>query len=97
MLEKLIRSIEKIKGSKHESLENLSPYSSTEVKNELSTSAAITFIVISVFWVFLVLFLGKYLWNNTLTNVFTGIKKVTMMQFIGLFILIQIFFPVCLN
>ncbi len=47
----------------------------------------------SLFLMILFLFLGKYLWNHILVKVVPSVKPVdTILQFIGLWILLQILF-----
>lgn len=48
-------------------------------------------IVMSILFMILLLILGKYLWNNVLTQVIPAIKPVdSILQFIGLWFLIQL-------
>ena len=44
-----------------------------------------------IIWLFIILFFGKYLWNNVLINLIPGIKPVTSVwEILGLSILICI-------
>jgi len=50
-------------------------------------------ILMTIFILIILLILGKYLWNNVLTELIPGIKPVdSLLQFIGLWILTQLLF-----
>lgn len=50
-------------------------------------------ILMTIFILILFLILGKYLWNNVLTEVVPGIKPIdSLLKFIGLWILTQLLF-----
>ena len=81
MLRELISSAQKLSSDKEQ-------FDKTD-SNE--TGMAIVVIVILVIWILLVLFVGKLLWNGALVPA-TGLKKVTTLQFLGIFLLIQLLF-----
>jgi len=48
-------------------------------------------LLITIIFMILLLLLGKYVWNNVLTQVVPGVKPVdSILQFIGLWFLIQL-------
>ena len=54
--------------------------------------------VLIVAWIVLILWLGKYLWNNVLSRVVTVVKPMdNLWQMLGLMVLIGILFPRKLN
>jgi hypothetical protein len=87
MLEKIHQNITSII-SNNEFFENNNEDNLDNLK-KLSTIILFT----SIFLLILFLFLGKYLWNNILVKVFPSVKPIdTILQFIGLWILLQILF-----
>jgi len=55
-------------------------------------------VVLIVAWIVLILWVGKYLWNNVLSRVVTVVKPMdNLWQMFGLMVLIGILFPRKLN
>lgn len=87
MIERIQQNITSIL-SNNEFFENNNEDNLDNVK-ELST----IILFVSSFLLILFLFFGKYLWNNILVKIIPSIKPVdTILQFIGLWILLQILF-----
>lgn len=58
----------------------------------------VTAIFLLTIWILLILWLGKYLWNNTLSRLVTVVKPMdNLWQMFGLIILTGILFPRKLN
>ena len=87
MIERIQQNITSIL-SNNDFFENNNEDNLDNVK-ELST----IILFVSSFLLILFLFFGKYLWNNILVKIIPSIKPVdTILQFIGLWILLQILF-----
>jgi hypothetical protein len=95
MIKELLTSIETIK-SKNEKFTKEEDQSTEEPSTEGVQNngyyGSIAFVIFFIIWVFLVVVVGKMLWNESLVPA-TNLKKITTWQFLGIFILIKILFP----
>ena len=67
-------------------------------QNEEYQVNPLTAAVLIVAWIILVLWLGKYLWNNVLSRVVTVVKPMdNLWQMFGLMVLTGILFPRKMN
>jgi|SaaInlStandDraft_7_1057024.scaffolds.fasta_scaffold00738_10 hypothetical protein len=90
MIERIQQNITSIL-SNNEFFENNNEDNENNLDNVKELSTIILFV--SSFLLILFLFFGKYLWNNILVKIIPSIKPVdTILQFIGLWILLQILF-----
>jgi hypothetical protein len=59
-----------------------------------STYNIIAMVIVIIIWLLLLLFVSKYLWNQVLVKLVTVVKPATsVLQLIGLFILLEIMVP----
>ena len=62
--------------------------------NVNKTTAFVISLVIIIFWILIVLFVGKWLWNEVLCEVVSFAKPVkSVFQILGLFVLLEIIAP----
>ena len=62
--------------------------------NVNKTTAFVISLIIIIFWILIVLFVGKMLWNDVLCEVVSFAKPVkSVFQILGLFILLEIIAP----
>ena len=62
--------------------------------NVNKTTAFVISLVIIIFWILIVLFVGKILWNDVLCEVVSFAKPVkSVFQILGLFVLLEIIAP----
>lgn len=67
-------------------------------QNEEYQVNPLTAVVLIVAWIILILWLGKYLWNNVLSRVVTVVKPMdNLWQMFGLMVLTGILFPRKMN
>jgi hypothetical protein len=58
----------------------------------MSGGQMFTFIIVFVLSVWLLMFLGAWVFNTSIPRIIPGIKKITMLEFFGLYIVCHILF-----
>ena len=58
----------------------------------MSGGQMFTFIIVFVLSVWLLMFLGAWVFNTSIPRIIPGIKKITMLEFFGLYIICHILF-----
>jgi hypothetical protein len=58
----------------------------------MSGGQLLTFIIVFVLSVWLLMFLGAWVFNTSIPQIIPGIKKITMLEFFGLYIICHILF-----
>lgn len=66
--------------------------SSESFQDGQSRTSALNSLILAVVWLVLILLLAKYLWNNTLVNLFTTVKPCKdVFHLLGLAVMIDLF------
>jgi hypothetical protein len=58
----------------------------------MSTSDMITFLIVFMLALFITILLGMYIFNMTIPKIFPAVRKVSMMEFFGLYIITHMLF-----
>lgn len=68
-------------------------FSSSQETEEMNTGYLLLFSFMTVALMLLFLYIGSVLWNRVLVKSVSGVKQVTYMQFIGIYLLLAILIP----
>ena len=71
-----------------------SSFANTTTETEASTAVIILSVVVLVVYVLVLVLVGKWLFNNTLCQLFSGVKPATSIwQILGLWLLLHLLLP----
>ena len=59
---------------------------------DITTGDMITFLIVFMLALFITIFLGMYIFNMTIPKIFPTVRKVSMMEFFGLYIITHMLF-----
>ena len=72
---------------------SMSMFNDNEVSNvNVSGSQLLTFIIVFVLSIWLLMFLGARIFNTSIPHIFPSVRKITLLEFFGLYIVCHILF-----
>lgn len=70
-----------------------SPFSNRENQiNEMNPGEQILFFIVFIFLIYFTMWLGAFIFNSSIVNIFPSVKKVSTLDFLGLYIVIHLLF-----